>query len=662
MRRRTIRTLVLLAASFVLMGLLAPTPARAAVFKVNKKVDVADGICNKHCSLRDAILAANATPGADTIRLPKGKFKLTIGGTGEDAAATGDLDITEDLTVIGRGFKKTKVIAQHGDRLFDIVAPGITVNLNGMRITGGQAPAGEDGSAIRTTGAGVNLTLRNDNVAGNSVTDPARGGTVFMDQGSYWQIGTLISNNTSAGYGAGFAANTLTDAWLTDSHLDKNVDENCCSGFVATVDNLWIKTTTMNDNVSNGNCCTGFVGTVNMSLYVGESQFNRNLAPMSCCAGFDASVNGPATIMNSWFNGNLAGVCCAGLVGTFNDSVDMGWVQMNGNNVPGSCCSGLTATFNGSPTSIWDSDFSRNFSSPDCCSGLLAGYGGPGSASILRSSFNRNVAQGECCAGMVLNGGSWNVRNSTSSGNVADQEGGGGYSVGPVDFNNVTISNNRSDNDATGDGGGGGFYFAGGATMRNSILYGNTDGTGLGPDCFGTITSGGYNFLGSTTDCTMAPTTGDQIGVNPGLRPLKFNGGPGETHALNKNSAARDGGNPAPPGSGGTSCEATDQRGAKRNCDSGAYEYVTCAGVVVNRVGTSGKDTLRGTKKADGMLGLGGKDTLIGKKGHDALCGGPGKDLLKGGPGNDTLNGGPGRDTCDGGPGNNKYRACERRT
>src|SRR4051794_5012307 len=45
-------------------------------------------------TLRSAVMAANASPKADTILLPAGVYKLTLGGAGEDAAATGDLDVT----------------------------------------------------------------------------------------------------------------------------------------------------------------------------------------------------------------------------------------------------------------------------------------------------------------------------------------------------------------------------------------------------------------------------------------------------------------------------------------------------------------------------------------------------------------------------------------
>ncbi|MBL8093191.1 MAG: CSLREA domain-containing protein, partial [Anaerolineales bacterium] len=58
------------------------------------------------CSLREAIVAANtntavdacpAGSGADTITLPAGTFTLSLAGINENAAATGDLDIVDDL-------------------------------------------------------------------------------------------------------------------------------------------------------------------------------------------------------------------------------------------------------------------------------------------------------------------------------------------------------------------------------------------------------------------------------------------------------------------------------------------------------------------------------------------------------------------------------------
>ncbi|MFV9675540.1 MAG: CSLREA domain-containing protein [Anaerolineales bacterium] len=52
----------------LLLALLLPTPAFADSFVVNTTDDANDGTCDSnHCSLREAINAANDNPGADTI-------------------------------------------------------------------------------------------------------------------------------------------------------------------------------------------------------------------------------------------------------------------------------------------------------------------------------------------------------------------------------------------------------------------------------------------------------------------------------------------------------------------------------------------------------------------------------------------------------------------
>ena len=54
-------------------------------------------------SLRAAVMEANALDGDDTILLIPGTFRLTIAGSGEDASASGDLDVTSDsVTIIGQ--------------------------------------------------------------------------------------------------------------------------------------------------------------------------------------------------------------------------------------------------------------------------------------------------------------------------------------------------------------------------------------------------------------------------------------------------------------------------------------------------------------------------------------------------------------------------------
>src|SRR5262245_5509563 len=76
-----------------------------STFKVNTMLDtVAVNLHNGkdatgHISLRSAIQAADARGGSNTIILPKGTLTLTIPGANEDQSATGDLDITGNLTI-----------------------------------------------------------------------------------------------------------------------------------------------------------------------------------------------------------------------------------------------------------------------------------------------------------------------------------------------------------------------------------------------------------------------------------------------------------------------------------------------------------------------------------------------------------------------------------
>ena len=87
----------------------------------------------------------------------------------------------------------------------------------------------------------------------------------------------------------------------------------------------------------------------------------------------------------------------------------------------------------------------------------------------------------------------------------------------------------------------------------------------------------------------------------------------------------------------------------------------------VNKVGTNGPDTLRGTDRADKLAGRGGNDIVLGLAGNDKLEGGRGKDIvnggslarpfggkksLEGGRGNDAVQGGLGPDNLAGGRGN----------
>lgn len=73
------------------------------------------------------------------------------------------------------------------------------------------------------------------------------------------------------------------------------------------------------------------------------------------------------------------------------------------------------------------------------------------------------------------------------------------------------------------------------------------------------------------------------------------------------------------------------------------------------RVGSRGRNRLRGTNGSDELLGLGNADRLFGANGDDILNGGIGSDRLNGDRGDDTLIGGVGSDLLIGGKGRDLF-------
>lgn len=199
-------------------------------------------------------------------------------------------------------------------------------------------------------------------------------------------------------------------------------------------------------------------------------------------------------------------------------------------------------------------------------------YNDGGTLTLTGCTISNNTALN--VGGGIHNEGTATLTNCTITGNHAGNTSGGIGNEGTAILNNCTIAANSCGN----VGGGLDNDFSGSpvALLRNTLLAGNADGRGPN-DCIGTLTSQGYNFVQSTTGCTISgDATGNITGANPNLGPLQDNGGPTLTHALLAGSLAIDAGNPAVPGSGGNACEATDQRGAVRpagaRCDIGAYE------------------------------------------------------------------------------------------
>jgi CSLREA domain-containing protein len=192
-----------LGAAFALLALAASTSAvSAAVYIPTKTSDGADGACNADCSLREAVLAANNHAGDDVILLRAGVYLLSIAGN-ENLGAAGDLDIQDNLILLGAGAAGTIIDGGGIDRIFQVPG-GLTLELRDVTLRNGRATGA--GGAILNEGE---LTIVRSVLSGNSTVlgpDGAGfGGAILTDgNGSSLLVteSTLASNTAQGGGGA----------------------------------------------------------------------------------------------------------------------------------------------------------------------------------------------------------------------------------------------------------------------------------------------------------------------------------------------------------------------------------------------------------------------------------------------------------------------------
>lgn len=154
------RTVLFAAAALAVLGPAAwAETITVNAFDDRPDADLTDGVCDAdlatpglQSTLRAAVQHANATPGADTISVPAGVYRLTIKGGTEQVGATGDLDISDDVTIVGAGAGTTIVDCKKSkDRAFDVLS-GVTASISGLSIVNGATPNDESGGAIRNRG------------------------------------------------------------------------------------------------------------------------------------------------------------------------------------------------------------------------------------------------------------------------------------------------------------------------------------------------------------------------------------------------------------------------------------------------------------------------------------------------------------------------------
>ncbi len=194
-------------AIIVLGSSLGVTPVVTSVFAPPSVVITVDTPLDEFlatggtgCSLREAIYSLNhadyggctrlGMTGRFTVRVPAGTYSLTLHGSGEDDAQSGDLDILTGMDIIGDGIATTIVDGDASDRVFDVLAGNTAiVTLNDLAIYNGDSGVDLGGGILNNS----QLTLTRVRLDHNACD--SSGGAIFHK--SFPTTGAILTLNNS---------------------------------------------------------------------------------------------------------------------------------------------------------------------------------------------------------------------------------------------------------------------------------------------------------------------------------------------------------------------------------------------------------------------------------------------------------------------------------
>jgi CSLREA domain-containing protein len=556
-----------------------------------------DGVIdNGLCSLREAIIAANidqstggcsAGSGTDTIYLENSTtYTLSESGTNEDESMTGDLDIIEDLTIIGGSSATQKSTIRGGDmdRVIHIIG-SINVNIQYLNMEDGYATS-SDGGCLYNKGGTLTLTA----VSISECTADNNGGGLFnTNNGTVTLNNGTIHQNIASADGGGIY-NESGSITLTDSHAFENQssqngggvfnEQNGIFNLVGTIGKAHMSSTVRNNSAEKGG---GIYN--NGTLWLKEGEVRCNTISNDGAGIYNTGI---MTIMNSSIRSNTASGASANGGGIFN-------------------------THQGGAYDVWIQ------------------Y----SAISQNTVSEANSLNGD--GGGIYNGQDSTIGfiNSTISTNASSDTGGGIYNNGEVSFQYCTVKDNLAGDN---DNDGGGLFNAVRSSVKatfTAAIMDNEDNCQVSGNS--AIVSNGYN-IDSGDSCNFDTGLNDQLNTPPMLGTFQDNGGPTNTHALQEGSPAID-------PSGNNTCPQSDQRGAWRpthpfaptslgTCDIGAYEYkgiilTAIPGSSVNGVHFSGSARDRNEQSdktdfsTDDYIDVDATITVspddVGKNGHIAI-------------------------------------------
>lgn len=214
-----------------------------------------------------------------------------------------------------------------------------------------------------------------------------------------------------------------------------------------------------------------------------------------------------------------------------------------------------------------------------------------------------NVA-GECGGGILNDIANVWISDSTISGNSLAPGGGYGGGIFSCDALIYLISSTVANNSAAADSGsaGGGIAdFGSDWLFLSTVISGNHASLAGSGNAYYYGTPGiidDSNCIDSENSCHFTDST-SQINTDPGLGPLRNNGGSTDTHAISVDSPAFD---------SGYLFSAADQRDVARPqglaADVGAYEVELNGSANINARGGTGPEVICFTSSSGGIVGL----------------------------------------------------------
>jgi CSLREA domain-containing protein len=278
------------------------SPQIGPTFVVNTADDHDDGVCGAlDCTLREAINAANAASGVNTIT-----FAPAV--TGSIILSLGTLNVTDSTTIIGPG---ARVLTVNGNATYRIFyfSTG-TSTISGLTISNG-ATVGPSTQAVTGAGAIFNqgtltvndCTVSNNQALGSNYNGPGGGSGGTMEGGAIANSGVLTLNRCTLN-GNGVAGGRGGDNFGNFAHAG-----NGGAGEGGAIFNYPAGTLLINYCTFNGNSAIGGAG--------GNGYFGGNGGNGSGASVFNLgamSVTG-ATVSGNTGNGGAGGAPSGGSPG-----------------------------------------------------------------------------------------------------------------------------------------------------------------------------------------------------------------------------------------------------------------------------------------------------------------------------------------------------------